>query len=52
MVKLLQEKVSALENKFIQVLKQVLSGDIMSLAYLLYPQDFNNDNEVKTLEEL
>ena len=51
-VKLLQEKVSVLENKFIEGLKQVLSGDMMSLAYLLYPQDFDNDNEVKTLEEV
>jgi hypothetical protein len=51
-VKLLQEKVSVLENKFIEGLKQVLAGDMMSLAHLLYPEDFNNDNEVKTLEEL
>ena len=53
-VKLLQEKVSILENKFITGLKQVLAGDMMSLAYLLYPQDFDKDNEyeVKTLEEL
>ena len=51
-VKLLQEKVSVLENKFINGLKQVLAGDMMSLAYLLYPEDFDKDNEVKTLEEL
>ena len=51
-VKLLQEKVSVLENKFIKGLKQVLAGDMMSLAHLLYPEDFEKDNEVKTLEEL
>ena len=52
-VKLLQEKVSALENKFIEGLKQVLAGDMMSLAYMLYPEDFEqNEHEVKTLEEL
>ena len=52
-VKLLQQKVSVLENKFINGLKQVLAGDMMSLAYLLYPQDFEqNEYEVKTLEEL
>ena len=51
-IKLLQEKVSILENKFIKGLKQILAGDMMSLAYLLYPQDFDKDNEVKTLEEL
>ena len=52
-VKLLQEKVSILENKFIEGLKQVLAGDMMSLAHLLYPEDFErNEHEVKTLEEL
>ena len=50
---MLQEKVSVLENKFIEGLKQVLSGDMMSLAHLLYPEDFErNEHEVKTLEEL
>ena len=52
-VKLLQEKVSVLENKFINGLKQVLAGDMMSLAHMLYPEDFEQDkSEVKTLEEL
>ena len=39
-VKILQEKVSLLENKFIEGLKQVLAGDMYSLAELLYPEDF------------
>ena len=47
-VKLLQEKVSILENKFIEGLKQVLAGDMMSLAHLLYPEDF--EHETQTLE--
>ena len=52
-VKLLQEKVSVLENKFIEGLKQVLSGNMMALAHLLYPEDFErNEYEAKTLEEL
>ena len=51
-VKLLQEKVSVLENKFIEGLKQVLAGDMMSLAHLLYPEDFENNHEIQTLEEL
>ena len=51
-VKLLQEKVSVLENKFIEGLKQVLAGDMMSLAHLLYPEDFENSHEIQTLEEL
>ena len=49
-VKLLQEKVSVLENKFINGLKQVLAGDMMSLAHLLYPEDFENSHEIQTLE--
>ena len=43
-VKILQEKVSLLENKFIQGLKQVLAGDMYSLAELLYPEDFVAEN--------
>lgn len=49
-VKLLQEKVSVLENKFIEGLKQVLAGDMYSLAHLLYPEDFENNHEIQTLE--
>lgn len=44
-VKILQQKVSLLENKFIEGLKQVLAGDMYSLAELLYPEDFE---EVET----
>ena len=43
-VKILQEKVSLLENKFIEGLKQVLAGDMYSLAELLYPEDFVEEN--------
>ena len=49
-VKLFQEKVSILENKFIKGLQQVLAGDMMSLAHLLYPEDFENNHEIQTLE--
>ena len=51
-VKILQEKVSLLENKFIEGLKQVLAGDMYSLAELLYPEDFREvetENEVMLL---
>lgn len=41
-ITILQEKVSVLENVFIQGLKQVLAGDMQSLAYMLYPEDFEN----------
>ena len=44
-VNILQEKVSLLENKFIQGLKQVLAGDMYSLAELLYPEDFISEEE-------
>lgn len=43
-VKILQEKVSLLENKFIEGLKKVLAGDMYSLAELLYPEDFVEEN--------
>jgi hypothetical protein len=44
-IKILQEKVSLLENTFITGLKSVLSGDMYSLATILYPEDFEqNDN--------
>ena len=44
-VSLLQKKVSLLEDKFIQGLKQVLAGDMYSLAELLYPEDFVSEEE-------
>ena len=44
-VNILQEKVSLLENKFIQGLKNVLAGDMYSLAELLYPEDFVSKEE-------
>lgn len=44
-VRTLQEKVSLLENKFIEMFKLVLSGDVQSLAYNLYPEDFENIEE-------
>lgn len=37
------QKVSLLENKFIEGLKQVLAGDMYSLAELLYPEDFTEE---------
>jgi hypothetical protein len=44
-VKILQEKVNLLENTFIAGLRSVLSGDMYSLATILYPEDFEqNDN--------
>jgi hypothetical protein len=49
-VKILQEKVNLLENTFIAGLKSVLSGDMYSLATILYPEDFKQD-DVMTLDE-
>ena len=44
-VKILQQKVSLLENTFIAGLRSVLAGDMYSLATILYPEDFEqNDN--------
>ncbi len=42
---LLKEKISTLEKG----LKAVLSGDVQSLAYILYPKDFTDVNNT-TLE--
>ena len=44
-VRTLQEKVSLLEDKFIMGLKQILAGDMYSLAELLYPEDFVSKEE-------
>lgn len=41
-VSLLQKKVSILENDCLQMFKYILAGDIQSLAYSLYPEDFSN----------
>ena len=48
-----QEKVNLLENEFMQGLRQVLAGDMYSLARLLYPEDFtSNDDNVETLDKI
>ena len=52
-VKILQKKVSVLEEKFIAGLKQVLAGDMYSLATLLYPEDFvSTEDNIVTLDEI
>lgn len=43
-----QNKISILEEG----LQAVLSGDMQSLAYILYPKDFTNINESNTTLEL
>lgn len=40
-----KNRINYLENKLIEGLKQVLAGDMQSLAYMLYPDDFENTNE-------
>ncbi len=50
-----QNKISILEgeNKSLREgLQAVLSGDMQSLAYILYPKDFTNINESNTTLEL
>ena len=41
-VNLLQKKVSILETNFTAMFRAVLAGDYQTLAYSLYPRDFNN----------
>ena len=54
-VKILQEKVSLLENTFIAGLRSVLAGDMYSLATILYPEDFeqadNIENDIMVIPE-
>ena len=46
-VKLLQEKVSLLESTFISGLKYMLAGDMYSLATILYPEDFTQEDNIE-----
>ena len=49
-VRTLQEKVSVLESKFVEMFKLILAGDVQSLAYELYPEDFENIEESNNQE--
>ena len=54
-IEILRDKISILEgeNKSLREgLQAVLSGDMQSLAYILYPKDFTNINESNTTLEL
>ena len=46
-VKILQEKVSLLESTFISGLKYMLAGDMYSLATILYPEDFTQEDNME-----
>lgn len=52
---IIEEKISILEAENANLregLQAVLSGDMQSLAYILYPEDFTNINESNTTLEL
>ena len=52
LVKAYGDRISLLEEKMYKALKQVLAGDMYSLAELLYPEDFveeNPENEIMLL---
>ena len=54
-IEIIQKKISILEaeNKSLRKgLQAVLSGDMQSLAYILYPEDFTNVNKSNTTLEL
>ena len=40
-----KERIKSLEDKFTEMFKQVLSGDMQSLAYILYPTDFEKEDD-------
>ena len=50
-VSLLQKKVSILESNFVVMFKAILAGDYQTLAYSLYPEDFNTEPEVSNTDE-
>ena len=53
LVKSQGDRISLLEEKMYKALKQVLAGDMYSLAELLYPEDFveeNPENEIMLLQ--
>ena len=41
-IQVLKDRINYLENKVIGMFKAVLSGDVQTLAYELYPEDFEN----------
>lgn len=41
-IKVLKDRIIYLEDKVIGMLKNILAGDVQSLAYELYPEDFEN----------
>ena len=43
-IQVLKDRINYLENKVIEMFKAVLSGDVQTLAYELYPEDFENTN--------
>ena len=43
LVKNNQARIKELEQRMINMFKQILSGDVQSLAYELYPEDFKTD---------
>ena len=46
----LQRKASLLENDCLQMFKYMLAGDMVSVAYMLYPEDFETTNEEDNIE--
>ena len=53
-ISVLKDRINYLEDKVIGMFKAVLAGDVQTLAYELYPEDFENSDiteEVETVED-
>lgn len=51
-INVLKDRINYLEDKVINMFKAVLSGDVQTLAYELYPEDFENSDTTEEVEIL
>lgn len=49
-IQVLKDRINYLEDKVINMFKAVLSGDVQTLAYELYPEDFEEEKTIETVE--
>ena len=51
-IQVLKDRINYLEDKVIEMFKAVLAGDVQTLAYELYPEDFENSDTTEEVEIL
>ena len=47
-----RDRINYLEEKFTESLKKILAGDMQSLAYMLYPEDFKEEDIPTVIPEI